>query len=69
MAKQIYFSPEYPNGIEQEVDISEKIASTEATIAAQAEAKAANDALKASAKAKLVAGEALTEDEADTIVL
>ena len=27
------------------------------------------DALKASAKAKLIAGEALTEDEADTIVL
>jgi len=32
-------------------------------------AKEANDALKASAKAKLIAGEALTEDEADTIVL
>ena len=27
------------------------------------------DTLKASAKAKLIAGEALTEDEADTIVL
>jgi hypothetical protein len=27
------------------------------------------DALKASAKAKLIAGEALTEEEADTIVL
>ena len=33
------------------------------------DAKAANDALKASAKAKLIAGEPLTEDEADTIVL
>ena len=32
------------------------------------EAKAKED-LKASAKAKLIAGEALTEDEADTIVL
>jgi hypothetical protein len=32
-------------------------------------AKEANDALKASAKAKLIAGEALTEDEANTIVL
>ena len=31
--------------------------------------KEAKDALKASAKAKLIAGEALTEDEADTIVL
>ena len=33
------------------------------------DAKAANDALKASAKAKLIAGEPLTEEEADTIVL
>ncbi len=31
--------------------------------------KEANDTLKASAKAKLIAGEALTEDEANTIVL
>ena len=29
----------------------------------------ANDTLKASAKAKLISGEALTEDEANTIVL
>ena len=29
----------------------------------------ANDTLKGSAKAKLIAGEALTEDEANTIVL
>ena len=36
----------------------------------QAEAdKTALDNLKASAKAKLIAGEALTEDEANTIVL
>ena len=40
----------------------------------QAEAERANEAkakedLKASAKAKLIAGEALTEDEANTIVL
>ena len=31
--------------------------------------KEANDTLKASAKAKLIAGEALTEDEANTIVV
>ena len=31
--------------------------------------KEANDALKSSAKAKLIAGEALTEDEANTIVI
>ncbi len=37
---------------------------------AQEEAdKEASDALKASAKAKLIAGEALTEEEANTIVL
>ena len=32
-------------------------------------AKTAKENLKASAKAKLIAGEALTEDEANTIVL
>tara|TARA_R100001594_G_C3993588_1_gene252968 strand:- start:96 stop:335 length:240 start_codon:yes stop_codon:yes gene_type:complete len=37
--------------------------------AEDAEAKSANDALKASAKTKLMAGEALTEAEADTIVI
>ncbi|BAQ89222.1 hypothetical protein [uncultured Mediterranean phage uvMED] len=44
-------------------------ANNEAVETAQAEAKEANDNLKASAKAKLIAGEALTEDEANTIVL
>jgi hypothetical protein len=37
--------------------------------AAEDAAKAASDALKASAKAKLVAGQPLTEEEAATIVL
>jgi len=36
---------------------------------AKLDKKTADDALKASAKAKLIAGEALTEDEANTIVL
>ena len=36
---------------------------------AEANAKIEKDNLKASAKAKLIAGEALTEDEANTIVL
>ena len=36
---------------------------------AEAEAKQAKEDLKASAKAKLMSGEALTEDEANTIVL
>ncbi|WP_075501327.1 hypothetical protein [Candidatus Pelagibacter communis] len=35
----------------------------------QANAKQAQEDLKASAKAKLIAGEALTEEEANTIVL
>jgi hypothetical protein len=41
----------------------------EAEQTARAEAQAALDALKASAKAKLVAGEPLTAEEADTLVL
>ena len=45
---------------------SEKIESYEA-VANETEANAVD--LKASAKAKLIAGEALTEDEANTIVL
>ena len=36
---------------------------------AEANAKIEKDNLKASAKAKLIAGEALTEEEANTIVL
>jgi len=45
-----------------------KVAEAEAKAQAQAD-KEANDALKASAKAKLIAGEPLTEEEANTIVL
>ena len=45
------------------------IANAEAKATAEAEAKQAKEDLKASAKAKLIAGEALTEDEANTIVL
>ena len=47
-------------------DIEAKIAELDA--AEETEAQAKID-LKASAKAKLIAGEALTEDEANTIVL
>ena len=74
MKKQI-FNPENPNGIIMDMtaeEISQRetdTANAEAERTAQAEAKEANDALKASAKAKLIAGEALTEDEANTIVL
>jgi hypothetical protein len=55
---------------------AEEIAQREADAAAYAAAKAEENAaaaalatLKASAKAKLIAGEALTEEEAATIVL
>jgi len=53
-------------------EISER--ETEQTLRQEAEAlieadKQAKANLKASAKAKLIAGEALTEEEADTIVL
>ena len=47
-------------------DIEAKIPEAETAIANEAQAKID---LKASAKAKLIAGEALTEDEANTIVL
>ena len=73
MKKQT-FNPENPNGIIEDMTAEEQ---------AQREADVANDAndisnnkkienqkeLKASAKAKLIAGEPLTEAEADTIVL
>ena len=63
------------NGIEVEMTADE-IAEIETDranevdrLAQEKSDKDALDALKASAKAKLIAGEALTEDEADTIVL
>ena len=80
--KKFVVSPENPDGIlvdmtaeeisQREADIarhqSEATAKAEAEAQAQAD-KEANDTLKASAKAKLMSGEALTEDEANTIVL
>ncbi len=74
MKKEI-FNPENPNGILVDMsaeEISQRetdLADEQARATAQTEAKEANDNLKASAKAKLVAGEALTQEEADTIVL
>jgi hypothetical protein len=73
--KKFVVSPENPNGILVDMT-AEEISQRETDIAnATAEATAkeneeqAKADLKASAKAKLIAGEALTEDEADTIVL
>jgi len=73
--KKITLTPDNPNGIvedltSEEVSELETIkANNEAEETAKAEAKEANDNLKASAKAKLMSGEALTEEEANTIVL
>tara|TARA_R100000315_G_C5208390_1_gene123413 strand:- start:1 stop:228 length:228 start_codon:yes stop_codon:yes gene_type:complete len=75
MTKIVTFSPDNPNGIEREMTPEEQ-AQHNADIAKHAEVtqnhkdNLANKAtLKASAKAKLIAGESLTEEEADTIVL
>ena len=73
--KKFVVSPENPDGVL--VDMTpEEITQREADIARhQSEATAKSNEeqskadLKASAKAKLIAGEALTEDEANTIVL
>jgi len=80
--KKLLVTPENPNGIlvdytaeeeaQRETDIAnaQNIATAEAEAKSQAEAdKEASDALKTSAKAKLVAGEPLTEAEADTLVI
>jgi len=62
-------------GIEVEMTPEEETAFNEAATTGAAkkqkmlDEKAAHESLKTSAKAKLIAGEALTEDEANTIVL
>ena len=72
--KKIIITPD--NGIEEvdmtaeEVSERETVIANETTYQEQLETdKVANDTLKASAKAKLVAGTPLTEEEANTIVL
>jgi len=64
-------------GTQQYVDLtSEEIAEREASVIAHSEQKAAEEAaaaakaaLKESAKAKLIAGESLTAEEADVLVI
>jgi len=72
---KIVANKENPNGIEME-NTAEELAQLEIDKTNHAERKEANRIakennanLKASAKAKLIAGEALTQEEADTIVL
>tara|TARA_Y100000592_G_C5392858_1_gene279137 strand:- start:48 stop:272 length:225 start_codon:yes stop_codon:yes gene_type:complete len=73
--KRLLVTPENPNGVIVEYtaeEVAQHQADLEKTKAfrdnVRAEQKAKAD-LKASAKAKLIAGEPLTEAEADTIVL
>ena len=65
-----------PDGIEEIELTSEEISQKETEATKSEEERIANDnaiaekqALKDSAKAKLIAGEALTEEEANTIVI
>ena len=75
MTKTLICTPENPKGVL--VDMTpEEISAAEASYQKGEEEKAqkaaeaqAKEDLKASAKAKLIAGEPLTEAEADTIVL
>jgi hypothetical protein len=75
MTKKLIINPENPNGVlvdmtPEEISQAERDVSKEqAEITAQANKKQEQADLKASAKAKLIAGEPLTEAEADTIVL
>jgi hypothetical protein len=72
--KKIILNPENPNGLEVELT-AEEIAINETNDAKTVEQDAKEEAdkqakadLKASAKAKLIAGEALTEEEANVLV-
>ena len=73
--QQRIFSPENPEGVvqvytaEQEAEV--KTASEQGRARVEEEKAKALEAenLKASAKTKLIAGEALTEEEANTIVI
>ena len=73
--KKVIINPENPNGLyvdmtaEEIATHEESMANSQAQIAAEEQAKQDKENLKASAKAKLIAGEALTAEEADTIVL
>ncbi len=75
MTKIVTFSPDNPNGIERDMTAEEQalhdadIAKHAATTKADKDDIANKATLKASAKAKLIAGEPLTEEEANTIVI
>ena len=72
--KKVIINPENPNGLyvdmtaEEIATHEESMANSQAQIAAEEQAKQDKENLKASAKAKLVAGEKLTEEEANVLV-
>jgi hypothetical protein len=69
--KKITLTPDNPNGTIVDLTTEEitEVENNKVKDAEELQAMEAKEALKASAKAKLVAGEALTEEEANTIVL
>ena len=75
MTKKLIINTENPNGTlvdltaEEEAQRVTDLEQSEIESAANTEAREQLATNKASAKAKLIAGEALTEAEADTIVL
>ena len=72
--KKVIINPENPNGLyvdmtaEEIATHEESMANSQAQIAAEEQAKQNKENLKASAKAKLIAGEKLTEEEANILV-
>ena len=72
--KKVIINTENPNGLyvdmtaEEIATHEESMANSQAQIAAEEQAKQDKENLKASAKAKLVAGEKLTEEEANILV-
>jgi|TARA_B100000085_G_C18117598_1_gene339847 hypothetical protein len=67
---RIIYSPDFPEGKLEEFTAEEIAVNEQGTADTSFKDEQANkETLKASAKAKLVAGEALTQEEADTIVL
>ena len=74
MTKKEIVNPENPNGVlvdmtpEEEAQRETDTANNQARIDAEENAKTEQENLKASAKAKLIAGEKLTEEEANILV-
>ena len=67
---RIIYSPDFPEGKLEEFTAEEIAVNEQGTADTSFKDEQANkENLRASAKAKLVAGEALTQEEADTIVL